>query len=239
MAQYTMYFKDALEADPDIEGRILAEYPLDDEAYRSRLNKLIKDQFWNREIGQETVSMFKLALSRKLDQIMPYYNEQYRASLIQKNLDPLTTILMENKGTSTGKTQATGESGSESDADSGSRAVASQFPQAMLQNNQDYATSAQDTNSKTKSNSKATEQNTTDQNQESLSIVKGSQGHLSSLILRHRQALVNVDAMLLEELEECFFQLFSNSDSFADNNQIGYLGYGNGFFGFGFGSWWR
>ena len=231
MSSFTTSFKDALEFDPTIESVILTEYPIYNEEYRPHLNMLIKDQYWNREIGQETVSMFKLALKRKLDQIMPYYNEQYRTSLIQAKIDPLQTLRIDNSGTNTGTTDSVSGSDSESGSDAKSRAVGSDFPQTSLSDQGDYASSSNDSTSKTTATSKANERAKSEQSGKSTGSVKGSQGHQSELLMRHRKAIVNVDVMLIDELDELFYGLFSTGDSFTQNTMIGYSGYGNGIYG--------
>lgn len=68
----------------------LDAYPIYDESHRDRLNSMICDHFYMREIGAETVSLFRLFLRRTMNEIMPYYNDLYRsAELI---VDPLREI---------------------------------------------------------------------------------------------------------------------------------------------------
>lgn len=68
----------------------LDDYPIYDESHRDRLNSMICDHFYMREIGAETVSLFRLFLRRTMNEIMPYYNDLYRsAELI---VDPLREI---------------------------------------------------------------------------------------------------------------------------------------------------
>lgn len=59
----------------------LNSYPIFDENYRSTLNKLILDNFLIYEIGFETPMMFKHYLNTKMETIMPYYNEMYKAQI--------------------------------------------------------------------------------------------------------------------------------------------------------------
>ena len=68
MAVFTIEFRDVLAMDPSIETDILAGYPIFDESHRAELNRKIVNHFWNREIGQETVSLFRLQLRRRLDE---------------------------------------------------------------------------------------------------------------------------------------------------------------------------
>lgn len=235
MATFTMYFKDVLEAEPEIKTKILAQYPIFSESYRERLNELITDRYWNREIGQETPSMFMLALKRKLNEIMPTYNEHYKTSLIAAGVDPLQTMSMENESGGKSKTESTGTSVSDSESKAASRAVASEFPQTTLSDDGDYASGSQDSTSGTTAKSKGDESGSTVQDSINTGTVKGSQGQTSMLLLQHRQTLVNVDLMVLNELEELFFGLWAAPDDFTIEGTRGYgigFGYGNIFGGF-------
>lgn len=57
------------------------------EAHRAGLFKKILLHYYTREIGYETVGLWKLKLNQKLIEIMPYYNQLYESELIE--FDPL------------------------------------------------------------------------------------------------------------------------------------------------------
>lgn len=61
------------------------DYPIYDENYRSVLETKIIKHFYTREIGVETVGLFKLRLDTKMNEIMPYYNKLYESELIEFN----------------------------------------------------------------------------------------------------------------------------------------------------------
>lgn len=61
------------------------EFPIFDEAYRPILEKKILKHYYTREIGLETVGLWKLFLDTKLNEIMPYYNQLYKSELISFN----------------------------------------------------------------------------------------------------------------------------------------------------------
>lgn len=61
------------------------DFPIFDEAYRSILEKKILKHYYTREIGLETVGLWKLFLDTKLNEIMPYYNQLYKSQLIEFN----------------------------------------------------------------------------------------------------------------------------------------------------------
>jgi hypothetical protein len=224
MAVYTMELADVLELDPTIESGILQEYPIFDEAHRATLNRKILNHFHNREIGQETISMFRLALKRKLDEIMPLYNQQYEISAIK--FDQLETVRINNTNTTNGTTASTSASNNESNSGAKSRAVASQFPQVALKENADYATSAQDNISDTTATATATDTNTVNQDGTSNNATTGFQGNAALMILQYRQSLVNVDMMIIDELQNLFMLVWANNDEYANNPMFGYFGYG-------------
>lgn len=64
-------------------------YPIYDESYRIILETKILKHFYTREIGLETVGLWKLKLNTKMNEIMPYYNQLYKSALLEFN--PLWT----------------------------------------------------------------------------------------------------------------------------------------------------
>lgn len=60
-------------------------YPIFDESYRRHLESLICLHYYRREIGFETVGLFKLYLERTMREIMPYYNQLYKSQLLEFN----------------------------------------------------------------------------------------------------------------------------------------------------------
>jgi len=216
MATFTMTFKDALETEPEIESVILTGYPLFDESHRGELNRKIRNHFWNQEIGQETVSMFRLALFRKLDEIMPVMNQQYEISAIKFN--QLETVRITNEQVTANNTTSAGNSTSDTTSDAKSRAVAQQLPQTLLSGNGDYATSAQDNVSDTAAKGESTENSTVEQQGTGNNTTSGFQGNPAMMLLQYRQSLVNVDMMIIEELKELFMLIWSNGDEFTERN---------------------
>lgn len=231
MAGHTMYFKDAIEAEPGILTKALTDYPIFNEGYRETLNKHIMDNFWNREIGQETPSMFELALRRKMNLIMPIYNKHFEVDLKADGIDPLQTMRVTNKSTTTGTTVNEGESNSDSSSDAISNALNSTYPQSRIRDDLEYADNAQDTTSKTAAKGLAKEKSESIQKGDSDGEVTGSQGQTSMLLFQHRTTFVNVNQMILEELEELFMWVTSTGDEFSPKGiGAGYNGYG--YFGY-------
>ena len=66
------------------------DIPIFDTSYRAGLFKKILLHYYTREIGYETVGLWKLKLNQKMREIMPYYNQLYESTLLE--YDPLKNV---------------------------------------------------------------------------------------------------------------------------------------------------
>lgn len=62
-------------------------FPIFDADYKSVLCRKILKHYYTREIGFETVGLWKLKLNMMMNEIMPYYNKLYESELL--NFNPL------------------------------------------------------------------------------------------------------------------------------------------------------
>jgi hypothetical protein len=240
MATFTIAYKNALEhvgcvitAGTDNISRIsnavnigLGNYAIhaagyaNDAAHRDVLNGMIVDRFMNREIGQETIEMHKLAMRRKMNEIMPYFNQLFASS--QLIFDPLKTVDLSTNSTTNTLQTNTNEATStgEQNTNSASRSVNSETPQTMLQGNADYATSAADANAQGVSTTAANDNSTQTANAENEvdTTVSGYQAAPSDLIMRYRESLINIELMIINELEDLFMLVWDNGDSYSNEN---------------------
>lgn len=60
-------------------------FPVFDESYRLPLEIKILRHYYTREISEETVGLWKLRLSDRLNIIMPYYNDLYKSATLEFN----------------------------------------------------------------------------------------------------------------------------------------------------------
>lgn len=135
-----------------------------DEKYRKVLCKKILKHYYTREIGGETVELWKLWMNTKLEEIMPYYNQLYESELLK--FDPLTDTKIETTGNRRGNSDrdksgsentndkrdvnvdnsgsSSGSSDRSTQGDSVERDLYSDTPQGSLQNieNETYLTNA-------------------------------------------------------------------------------------------------
>lgn len=62
------------------------DYPLFDDSYRADLETKILKHYYTREIAAETYGRWKLFLESRMIEIMPYYNELYKSTLIDYDI---------------------------------------------------------------------------------------------------------------------------------------------------------
>lgn len=229
MARYTVELRDVIRvAETQAHGKYvdfeytdatwkalgLDSYPIYDETHRDRLNSMICDHFYMREIGAETVALFRLFVRRTMNEIMPYYNELYKtAELIRNPLDEIDVTRTEGweEGT-TGTSDSTGST----TVSSNSSNTYSDTPMSMVQEDGGslieggaYATTATFDKSSTTNQSNA---NTSSEGSREGSRTETERGHRSSqsqLVMEYRRAILNVDREIVEspELSECFLSI--------------------------------
>lgn len=78
------------------------DFPIFDESYRSVIETKILKHFYTREIGLETVGLWKLKLSTKMNEIMPYYNQLYKSALLEFNPLYDVDVTRSHEGANTG-----------------------------------------------------------------------------------------------------------------------------------------
>ena len=245
MATFTMALHELLGVDTPRDAdasRIgLDDYPIWDQGYRDTLNQKIVSRFWNREIGFETPHMFVHHMRTLMGEIMPYYSELAKTTLV--DFDPFETVNITSESESesdvgtTGKTTATsstratedGESSQTTKADNSSRNVNSDHPQTRLNEYEDYATSSADAVSSSVSESDGTSsgsqtqeaaqdgETTGDQQSRSKdrSTQRGSQGNKAQLLQDYRDTILGVDVLILEELEVLFMGVWDTDQSYT------------------------
>lgn len=231
MANFTMTLTEARENNP-AEDFGLSNYPIFDETYRAVLNAKIFDRYANREIGG-TMQEFRLWMRRRMNEIMPFYNQLYLSQRMQ--IDPLNTVSMEtfvdgemsalSQGDSENAGKSTGNSVQSTGADSRSRTVDYATPQNALAGKADYATAAQDSSGKTTGTSDATntensESSSTSKaestsNTKTQSKTMGYSGSQAVLLNEYRKTFLNIDVDIIEDLSDLFMRVWTNGSSFT------------------------
>lgn len=96
MSKYTVELRELLEQGVDIG---LKTYPIWSEDHREELNTKIINHYKYREIGFETPGRFIDELNIKMNEIMPYYNDLYKTTILEYN--PIHNVDYEEEYTTT------------------------------------------------------------------------------------------------------------------------------------------
>ena len=212
----------------------LADYPVYDPvtkqettgecSARTRLNDKIIREYYQREIGLETVGSFRHYLRAAMFLVMPYYNQLYESCVY--DLDPLNEY--DFTGTETRERtehedeKRTGETSSTSDSTgtSSDENVYSDTPENMLDSgkvaNKQYATNLAYDDTSTTDNTKTSSESTDTQERnrtENENVMRGEKGRRTpapDLILKLRRAIINVDEEVVRDrnVQQCFMEVF-------------------------------
>ena len=202
------------------------DFPIYDESYRNVLCTKILKHYYTREIGAETVGLWKLWLDTRLNEIMPYYNQLYKSATIEFNpmydIDLTTTHTRDNEGVTnfTGNNSGNSTQETESSNDGVSRDMYSDTPQGALDNveNQTYLTNATKITSEGSANGTAINEfsgnseseTAVTSTEEYLQKVQGKSGgaSYSKRLQEFRNTFLNIDAMIIDELKDLFMGLW-------------------------------
>lgn len=239
MADYTLTLGNLIDRGFDTDERLhlSAEYyPIFDESYRAKLNEKIVAHYALREIGSETPQMFVFYLGRTMREQMDYYNQLYLSA--QRRFDPFVTSDIRQEMDSTSTNESSGRSSgtqsnesashstSDTKADNSSMTFNSEFPQTRIDDFRQYATSASQTDStgdthtstQQDSTATATSQSNTDyahssDKGNSVSHTVGTSGSQSRLLQDWRNAMLNIDLMVIDSLEDLFLGVWGSGDN--------------------------
>ena len=201
-------------------NRIFSDFPIFDESYRPELCKKILRHYYTREICCETVGRWKLFLSDKMKNIMPYYNQLYQSELLK--IQPLVSVdrsvthdayVSETKNTSRNGTNTTS---SRTDGSTDTWSYYSDTPQGGINglDSNDYLTNAthnrgtDGTNSTLNGATSDNENGTGTRKDMYADKVLGYEGNQSEMLLKFRETFLNIDMLIIDELKDLFFTLY-------------------------------
>lgn len=205
-------------------------YPIFDENYRGVLEHKILRHYYTREIGQETVGLWKLQLENTMCEIMPYYNKLYESELLEFN--PFYDIDYKREGNrenvvdeDTGgnnKGNSTRTNNLTHTHDGVTRDLYSDTPQGALTGveNETYLTNVRkvmdNSTDKNTGTVDAESENhftgtrdatTTDEYAERVFGKRGGASY-SKLLQEFRDTFLNIDMQIINELKDLFFLLW-------------------------------
>ena len=202
MAKYTITIGTLIKNNFDFG---LNSYPIFDSNYRETLNTKILNHFYNNEIGFETPELFKFYLNNKMNEIMPYYNTLYNnLKIYDDNL--MSNVNLKETLTRETKNNITSESNSNTDT----RNLYQDTPQGSLKetdiDNLKYATNLTLNDSKINDKSESTGDGT----ENYVKTIIGNNGgkYTYELLNELKNAILNIDMMIINDLEELFMGVF-------------------------------
>lgn len=203
----------------------LSTYPIFDETYRAVLNQKILDHYRFHEIGLETPDRFDFYLKTRMNEIMPYYNRLYLANLDLvdplRNVDLTETNTKQTSGMNVSSTSSSDDTTVKANKGKVTNKLAnSDTPQGDLSimsltaggyaSNVQIGEQAFDEDSTVtaglNSMSTAGEGATTEEYTKTLVGVQGVSK--PELMIKFRDALINIDVMIINALNDLFMGVF-------------------------------
>ena len=158
---------------------------------KAAFEKKVLDHFWVRQIGQETVGRFLHYFRSRIREIMPYYIQLYKSvERFESEEDPLESYHLEETFVQKSKDNGSSESVRKF----------SDTPQGSIDNLDKYLTEGTQEGGSTRNDGEVTH----------TLIRKGNIGvqTMGEEIIKNRQAILNVDLLIIEELEDLFLQVY-------------------------------
>lgn len=212
MAKYTITIKSLIDNNFDFQ---MTSYPIFDENYRETLNNNILNHYYENEIGFETASLFRFYLNQTLNEIMPKYNELYKAQkqIIDNNLlignVNLTEELQGNNTTQTSSTSQSINNGTTNNKNLFQDTPQGQISQTDI-DNQTWATNLTlDHNTSNNTINDNSNTSGTGTNNYIKTIIGNNGGKYNIELLKEiNNNLMNIDLMVINELYNLFMQIF-------------------------------
>lgn len=217
MAQFTRLLRDVVR---ERHGIGLDRYPIFDEKYREGLNDKIVSHYYMREIGFEDDDYFIFALRRKMNEIMPYYNQIYKSTLIE--FDPMVTVdisqLSDHTGDRATDSASTGDTTTKSE--NVSRGVNSTTPQTLLSDDGQYASAIADSHSTSNGDEDSKSSSTTNEHNDQTNKSRqfGRSMSAPQIIAELRASFINTDMLVIGELSELFMTIWGSDDNMSSRH---------------------
>lgn len=221
MSKYTITIKNLIDNNFDFQ---MTSYPIFDENYRETLNHNILYHYYEDEIGLETAPLFRLYLNQKLNEIMPKYNELYKAQkyLIENNIllnNVNLTESLQGSNTNTTTTQGSSTSQSTNSGTSNNKNLYQDTPQGNIPSQDIDAQNVYATNITLDRNTSSNTINDTSSNSGSANA-SGTNAYIKTIIGNNggkynidilndiKNNFMNIDLMIINELSDLFMGIY-------------------------------
>lgn len=195
------------------------DFPIFNENHKEELCKKILLHYYFREIGFETIGNWKIRLQMKMNEIMPYYNQLYKALDEEFSLAKTREAYIEREYQ--GSYDFTGNSSTENadtvnlSSETNNTSKFLDTPQGGLDGilDSDYLTSAtinSDENTQTTKNAGSSETNTKNQNNDEHTEIEHKYGNFDILdnVERYKAEIFNIDLRIIKDLNSLFMLLW-------------------------------
>lgn len=196
-----------------------ADVPFNKEAFEQK----IIDHYYFRQIGQETPGRWLHYFRTRIKEIMPYYVQLYEFEAKWRNIDdPLEsynlteTFEQEHHDSGSASGTSSGTASRESSSDTNATRKFSNTPQGEISNLEKYMTEATQDETASGESGSETSSGTSETSSENAGAVshtltkRGNIGvqPLGSEVQNIREAFINIDSMIINELKDLFLQVY-------------------------------
>lgn len=177
-----------------------------DENYRQVLCSKILKHYYMREIGAETIGLWKLWVNTRLEEIMPYYNAIYKA--VQTNFDPFDDVKLSR--VKDGNESNIGTTNTSVKNNSTGYDLTSDTPQGGLDGLDSMKYLSEATKNTNDSHGKTETGFNSNLSTGETEQVTGKQGtqSFSSMLHEYEEYYINVDLKVIGEFEDLFMLLW-------------------------------
>lgn len=227
MAQVTVELRNLLKSDFELFD---FEYPFDDRVFAKRLEQAVIDYYYFYEIGASTPEQFKHRFKRRWLSMIGYYNQLHNTTLLKYDLlknysiteavEQLNNLKTTQNTRGTSNTKSNTNSIGTSNTQSNNNTKGSDYPQQPIAGG-DYLSeetittvdSEVNDNTNITGSSESTDKTkvtgTTTQEQLYQKTIEGLTGiTYPELIQKHRDSLIRITGMVIEELKPCFILVY-------------------------------
>lgn len=198
-------------------------YPIYADTHKAELETKILKHYYTREIGAETVGLWKLWLNEKLNLIMPKYNLLYEAEAetLEKalyNIDVTKEINREDDFTRTDNLRDSSDTTRTDNLTATTKDRYSDTPQGTITNvdNDSYLTdyrNVTDTNTGTQRNAGTVDHTGTQRNAGSQDTTETETGYRGAklyfeVMSDYADKILNIDMMIVNDLSDLFIKLW-------------------------------
>ena len=207
LARLVYQYDDTPELGDDL---YISNIPIFHDNYRVYLTSKILDRFRDRRISADTQDVWAMWLIEWANEKMGYFNQRYLSSAVALPLDTQSTTRNVSRDEET-----TGNTSKDSSQNDRSRHVDSDFPQSQLAGDTDYASTATDANAESIGVEATSAEEARAMTE--LETTAGRQGiSVAELLMKQREAFLNVDTEVLDSMSVLFLHLF-DQDEYDDN----------------------